>query len=125
MAEEVRIGLLCTVVGMSVVTRCVVEAWVVSVVEGKDKVVVVEVGPAVSVGVVISVMGLVEILVGGEGTEVVWGVGALVVKVDRGLVFLVDVEAGSVLVEGGDEGTLVDDVKVLVVMGVEVVDAGE
>lgn len=38
---------------------------------------------------------------------------------------LVDVEAGSVLVEGGDEGTLVDDVKVLVVMGVEVVDAGE
>ena len=36
----------------------------------------------------------------------------------------VEVEAGSVLVVGGDEGTLVDDVKVLVVMGVEVVDVG-
>ncbi|MDE3399632.1 MAG: hypothetical protein PWK00_01070, partial [Coxiella burnetii] len=36
----------------------------------------------------------------------------------------VEVEAGSVLVVGGDEGTLVDDVKVLVVLGVEVVDVG-
>lgn len=36
----------------------------------------------------------------------------------------VEVEAGSVLVVGGDEGTLVDDVKVLAVTGVEVVDVG-
>ena len=50
--------------------------------------------------------------------------GILVVKVDRGLVFLEEVEAGSVVVVGGDEGTLVDDVKVLVVMAVAVVDAG-
>lgn len=51
--------------------------------------------------------------------------GVLIVKVDRGLVFLMEVEAGSVGVVGVDEGTLVDDVKVLVVMGVEVVDVGE
>lgn len=44
---------------------------------------------------------------------------------DRGLVLLEEVEAGSVVVVGVDEGTLVDDVKVLVVMAVEVVDGGE
>ena len=38
---------------------------------------------------------------------------------------LVDVEAGSVLVVEGAEGTLVYDVKVLVLMGIEVVAAGE
>ena len=44
---------------------------------------------------------------------------------DAGLVILVEVEAGSLLVVGVDEGTLVDNVRVLVSMGVEVVDAGE
>ena len=43
---------------------------------------------------------------------------------DSGLVILVEVEAGSLLVVGVDEGTLVDNVRVLVSMGVEVVDAG-
>ena len=71
MVEEGRIGVVCAVVGMSVVTRCVVETWVVSVVEGKFTGVVVEVGPAVSMGVVISVVVLVEVLVKGDGTEVV------------------------------------------------------
>ena len=49
----------------------------------------------------------------------------LVVKVDRGLVFLEEVEAGSVVVVGGDEGTLVVGIKVLVPIEVAVVDAGE
>lgn len=71
MVEEVRIGVVCPVVGVSVVTTCVLAAWVVSVVEGKGRGVVVEVRVAVSVGVVISVVDLVELLVGGEGTEVV------------------------------------------------------
>lgn len=43
---------------------------------------------------------------------------------DSGLVILVEVEDGSLLVVGVDEGTLVDNVRVLVSMGVEVVDAG-
>ena len=43
---------------------------------------------------------------------------------DAGLMILVEVEAGSVLEVGVDEGTLVDNVRVLVSMGVEVVDAG-
>lgn len=82
MVEEVRIGVVCPVVEMSVVTTCVLAAWEVSVVKGTFPGVVVEVGAAVSVGVVISVMDLVEVLVEGEGTEVVEGVGTLVVKVD-------------------------------------------
>lgn len=82
MVEEVRIGVVCPVVEMSVVTTCVLAAWVVSVEEGKFPGVVVEVGAAVSVGVVISVMDLVEVLVEGEETEVVERVGSLVVKVD-------------------------------------------
>ena len=44
---------------------------------------------------------------------------------DAGLMILVEVEAGSVLEVGVDEGTLVDNVRVLVSMGVDVVDAGE
>ena len=43
---------------------------------------------------------------------------------DAGLMILVEVEAGSVLEVGVDEGTLMDNVRVLVSMGVEVVDAG-
>lgn len=43
---------------------------------------------------------------------------------DSGLVIVVEVEDGSLLVVGVDEGTLVDNVRVLVSMGVEVVDAG-
>lgn len=82
MVEEVRIGVVCPVVEMSVVTTRVLAAWVVSVEEGKFPGVVVEVGAAVSVGVVISVMDLVEVLVEGEETEVVERVGSLVVKVD-------------------------------------------
>lgn len=70
MVEEVRIAVVCPVVEMSVVT-CVLAAWVVSVVEGKLPGVVVEVGAAVSMGVVVSVVGLVEVLVGCGGTEVV------------------------------------------------------
>ena len=68
--EEERIAVVWTVVGVSVVTTCVLAAWVVSAVEGKGRGVVVEVGAAVSVGVVISVVGLVEVLEGGYGKEV-------------------------------------------------------
>ena len=121
MVEEVRIAVVWTVVGVMVVTKCVLAAWVVSVEEDRDRGVAVEVGAAVSVGVVISVENLVGVLVGGKGTEVVSGVE----KLDRGLVFLGEVKAGSVVVAGVDEDTLVDDVKALVVMGVMVVNAGE
>lgn len=68
--EEQRIAVVWTVVGVSVVTTCVLAAWVVSAVEGKGRGVVVEVRAAVSVGVVISVVGLVEVLEGGYGKEV-------------------------------------------------------
>jgi len=68
--EEERIAVVWTVVGVSVVTTCVLAAWVVSVVEGKGRGVVVEVRAAVSVGVVISVVDLVEVLEGGDRTEV-------------------------------------------------------
>lgn len=68
--EEERIAVVWTVVGVSVVTTCVLAAWVVSVVEGKGRGVVVEVRAAVSVGVVIPVVDLVEVLEGGDRTEV-------------------------------------------------------
>lgn len=68
--EEEKIAVVWTVVGVSVVTTCVLAAWVVSVVEGKGRGVVVEVRAAVSVGVVISVVDLVEVLEGGDRTEV-------------------------------------------------------
>ena len=68
--EEQRIAVVWTVVGVSVVTTCVLAAWVVSAVEGKGRGVVVEVRAAVSVGVVISVVGLVEVLEGGYGQQV-------------------------------------------------------
>ena len=121
MVEDVRIAVVWTVVGVIVVIKCVLAAWVVSAEEGGDRGVVVEVGAAVSVGVVITVVDLVGVLVGGEETEEVLGVGILY----RGLVFLEEVEAASVVVVEVDKSTLVDDVKVLVVTGVEVVDAGE
>ena len=68
--EEERIAVVWTVVGVSVVTTCVLAAWVVSVVESQGRGAVVEVGAAVSVGVVISVVGLVEVVVGGDGMEI-------------------------------------------------------
>lgn len=71
MLEEVRIGVVCPVVGMSVVTTCVLAAWLVFVVESNGRVVLIEVGAAVSVGVVISVVVLMEVLARVEGTEVV------------------------------------------------------
>ena len=71
--------------------------------------------------VVVSVVGLVEVLVGGDGTEVVQGVGML----DAGLVIPVEVEAGSVVVVGVDEGTLMDEFKVLVSMEVGLLDVSE
>ena len=64
-------------------------------------------------------------LVGSERLAVVWVVGSLVMSVGRGLVFRVEAEAGSVLGAGGGErGTPVDAVGLLVATGVEVVDAG-
>lgn len=52
------------VVGVSVVTKCVLAAGVVSALEGKGRGAVVEVGATVSMGVVVSVVGLVEVLGG-------------------------------------------------------------
>ena len=64
-------------------------------------------------------------LVGSEGPAVVWVVGSVVMSVGRGLVCGGEAEAGSVLGAGGGErGTPVDAVGLLVATGVEVVDAG-
>ena len=79
----------------------------------------------VSVGVATWVVDPVGVLVGGEVPAVVWVVGSVVMSVGRGLVFGVEAEAGSVLGAGGGErGTPVDEVGLLVATGVEVVDAG-
>ena len=56
----------------------------------------------------------------------VWVAGSVVVLLGGGLEFGFDEEAGSVLGAGEEErGTPVDKVRLLVVMGVKVVDAGE
>ena len=81
-------------------------------------------GAAVLRGVV-KMEGAAGVLAGGVGPAVVWVVGSVVVSVGRGLVFGVEAEAGSVLGAGGGErGTHVDAVGLLVATGVEVVDAG-
>lgn len=82
-------------------------------------------GAAVSLGVATCVVDPVGVLAGGEGPAVVWVVGSVVVSVGRGLVFGVEAEAGSVPGAGGGErGTPVDEVRLWVATGVEVVEAG-
>lgn len=82
-------------------------------------------GAAVSLGVATCVVDPVGVLAGGEGPAVVWLVGSVVVSVGRGLVFGVEAEAGSVAGAGGGErGTPVDEVRLWVATGVEVVEAG-
>ena len=84
-----------------------------------------EVGLLVATGV--EVVDPVGVLAGGEGPAVVWVVGSVVMSVGRGLVCGVEAEAeaGSVPGAGGGErGTPVDEVGLLVATGVEVVDAG-
>lgn len=126
MVEEVRTGALGGAVGMGVVTRRVLAAPLVCAAEAEGRVAVREVaGAAVSLGVASCVVEPVGVPAGGEGPAVVWVVGSVVMSVGRGLVFGVEAEAGSVLgAAGGERGTPVDEVRVLVARGVEVVDAG-
>ncbi|XP_043771546.1 uncharacterized protein LOC122702105 [Cervus elaphus] len=124
--EEVRTGALDGAVGTGVVTRRVLAALVVWAAEAEARGAVREVaGAAVSLGVATCVVDPVGVLAGGEGPAVVWVVGSVVVSVGRGLVFGVEAEAGSVLGAGGGErGTPVDEVRLWVATGVEVVEAG-
>lgn len=125
MVEAVRTGALGGAVGVGVVTRRVC-APVVCAAAAEGRVAVREVaGAAVSLGVATCVLDPVGVLAGGEGPAVVWVAGSVVMSVGRGLVFGVEAEAGSVLGAGGGErGTPVDEVGLLVATGVEVVDAG-
>ena len=126
MVEEVRTGARDGAVGPGVVTRRVLAALVVWAAEAEARVAVREVaGAAVSLGVATCVVDPVGVLAGGEGPAVVWVVGSVVVSVGRGLVFGVEAEAGSVLGAGGGErGTPVDEVRLWVATGVELVEAG-
>lgn len=124
MFEEVTPGVLCGIAGVGVVTTIVV---VVSGGEevGKEavfKVAMVE----MLVGVVISVVATVPVLVGDIGGDVTWVVGSVVIKVDIGVTFVVQLETDSVDGAGGENRCiLVADVKVLVFSGIEEADAGE
>ena len=126
MVEEVRAGALGRAVGMGVVTRRVLAAPVVCAAAAEGRVAVREVaGAAVSLGVASCVVEPVGVLAGGEGPAVVWVVGSVVMSVGRGGGWGVGAEAGSGLGAGGGErGTPVDAVGLLVATGVEVVDAG-
>ena len=126
MVEEVRTGDRDGAVGTCVVTRRVLAALVVWAAEAEARVAVREVaGAAVSLGVATCVVDPVGVLAGGEGPAVVWVVGRVVVSVGRGLVFGVEAEAGCVLGAGGGErGTPVDEVRLWVATGLELVEAG-
>lgn len=99
----------------------------VAAVEGVREVAVIEVaGYEVSVEVVISVVSMMTVLEGDVGMDVAWVVECVVSNVDTGVVFGVKVDTGCVVKTGGEFGsTVVVDVKVLMVTGGEVVDAGE
>ena len=126
MVEEVRTGDRDGAVGTCVVTRRVLAALVVWAAEAEARVAVREVaGAAVSLGVATCVVDPVGVLAGGEGPAVVWVVGSVVVSLGRGLVFGMEAEAGSVMGAGGGErGTPVDEVRLWVATGLEVVEAG-
>lgn len=65
-------------------------------------------------GVVISVVAMVPGLVGDIGVDVSWVVGSVVIKVDVGVVFVLQVETDSVFGAGGEDGRiLIANVKVL------------
>ena len=104
---------LCGTVGVGVVTNSVVTTLVaVSGIEGVGEVAVIEVAEIeVLVGVVMSVVSMAAI-----GMDAALVPGSVVIKVDKGLVFVVKVETDSVIGTGGeDRGILMGDVKVLVV----------
>lgn len=89
---------LCGVFGVSVVNMDVFKLSLVFVLEGVGSMAVIEVArSAVSVGMVISVVDPVELLLGVERTALVWVLGNLVVRVEKGLLSLVEVEACSVV----------------------------
>ena len=126
MVEEVRTGTRDGAVGTGVVSRRVLVALLVWAAEAEARVAVREVaGAVVSLGVSTCVVDPVGVLAGGEGPAVVWVVGSVVVSLGRGLVFGMEAEAGSVMGAGGGErGTPVDEVRLWVATGLEVVEAG-
>lgn len=103
--EGETLEVLRAVIEVRAVTTLLVPDWPTSVVEARmGKVFVIEVtGASVCVGVVISVVDLVGGVVGVEGPEVGCVAGMVVVRVDIGLVFAVEVETGSAVGEGGGE----------------------
>lgn len=127
MFEEVIPGELCGVVGVGVFTKIVVAVVAVTRMEevGKEavfKVAMVE----VLMGVVISAVAMVPVLVGDVGVDMVWVIGNVIIKVDIGIMFVVQLETDFVDGAGAeDRCILVADVKGLVVTGVEEVDIRE
>lgn len=123
MFEEVTPGVLCGVVGVGVVTIVVVVSGVEKV--GKEavfKVAMVE----MLVGVVIAVVAVGPVLVEGIGVDVTWAVGSIVIKVDKWVVFVVQLETDFVDGAGReDRCILVADVKVFMVTGIEETDVVE
>lgn len=107
--EGETLEVLRAVIEVRAVTTLVVPDWATSVVEARmGKVAVIEVtGVSVCVGVVISDVDLVGGVVGVEGPEVGCVAGMVVLRVDIGLVFAVEVETGSEVGEGGGEDGMI------------------
>lgn len=78
------------------------------------------------VGVGISVVATVPVLVGAIGVDGTWVVGSVVIRVDRGVVFVVQLETDFVDGAGReDRRVLVADVKGLLVTGIGEAGAAE
>lgn len=124
MFEEVTPGVLCGIVGVGAVTPIVV---VVSGVEEVGKEAVFEVAMVeMLVGVGILVVATVPVLVGAIGVDGTWVVGSVVIRVDRGVVFVVQLETDFVDGAGReDRRVLVADVKGLLVTGIGEAGAAE
>ena len=127
MFEEVAPEVVCSVVRVGVVTLPVRAVVSVPATEGVGGVTVIDMaGIEVSVGVVLSLVAGVTVGVRDVGVDVTRVGGSVVTRVDGRVVMVVKVGTGSVVEACGDDrSTLVGDVHMLVVTGVEVVDVGE
>lgn len=101
-------------------TNSGIATWVVSVVEGKGKGVVNEVGKFVTLlGAVIILVEEGEEREPGEETEVVIALMNVDVKRDRAFVFPLELDAGFILMVGVTKDTLLEDNKALLLAGNE------
>ena len=130
-AEEDGVGEtlegICGIVEVAVVRTCTVAVVSKSVVEALAELPVTKVaGGEVSVGVLLPVMARVTEVVGDVRGDVAWVVGSVVTRVDGRILLVVKGKSGSVVGGGGDDiSTLMGGVRMLMIMGVEVVDVGE